>query len=142
MTSTLLHIDIVSAEQALFSGAASFVRAPAEQGEMGVLPHHTPLMTRLRPGEVMLRLPDGEEQYFYVSGGLMEVQPQGVTVLADTALRARDIDEAAAQQARDRAEAVIKDRQTVIDYARAQAELAEAIAQLKALQSLRKKTKA
>jgi F-type H+-transporting ATPase subunit epsilon len=139
--SALLHIDIVSAEQSLFSGTASFVRAPAEQGEMGVLPHHTPLLTRLRPGEIMLRLPDGEEQYFYVSGGLMEVQPQVVTVLADTALRARDIDEAAAQQARERAESALKDQHTAIDYAHAQAELAEAIAQLKALQSLRKKTR-
>lgn len=138
MSNALLQVEIVSAEQSLYSGEASFLRAPAEQGELGVLPHHTPLLTRLRPGEIMLRAADGEEQYFYVSGGLMEVQPRTVTVLADVGLRARDIDEAAAEQARQRAEAALKDRQAVVDYARAQAELAEAMAQLKALQSLRK----
>jgi F-type H+-transporting ATPase subunit epsilon len=140
MTMTI-HVDIVSAESAIFSGLAEMVFAPAEMGEVGIAPRHAPLLTRLKPGEVRLKVPNGEEQFFYVSGGVLEVQPHVVTVLADTALRAKDIDEAAAEQALQHAQQALKDRQSDIDYARAQAELAEAAAQLRTLQNLRKKLK-
>jgi len=141
MTSTI-HIDIVSAEEEIFSGAATMVYAPAEMGELGIAPQHTPLMTRLKPGEVRVETEaNGEMQYFYVSGGLLEVQPHVVTVLADTALRAKDIDEANAIQAKERAEKALQDQASEIDIVKAQAELAEALAQLRALESLRKNLK-
>ena len=132
------HVDIVSAEGEIYSGDASMVFAPAEMGEIGVAPRHAPLLTGLKPGEVRVQTPDGEEFFFYVSGGTIEVQPHLITVLADTALRARDIDEAAALQAKQRAEEALADRDELIDLARAQAELAEAVAQLKTIEKLRK----
>ncbi|VAW79050.1 ATP synthase epsilon chain [hydrothermal vent metagenome] len=141
MTSTI-HIDIVSAEEEIFSGSATMVYAPAEMGELGIAPQHTPLMTRLKAGEVRVETEgNGEIQHFYVSGGLLEIQPHVVTVLADTALRAKDIDEANAIEAKERAEKMLLDKSSEIDIAKAQAELAEAMAQLRALESLRKNLK-
>ncbi len=134
-----MHVDIVSAEAEIFSGTAEMVVAPAKMGEVGIFPRHTPLLTPLKPGEVRVILEGGEEQTFYVSGGILEVQPHVVTVLSDTAVRAADLDEAAALEAKRRAEEALKDRKSDIDYARAQAELAEAVAQLQAIQKLRKK---
>lgn len=131
-----LHVDIVSAEQEIFSGDAEMVFAPLATGEIGVLPQHTPLLARLKPGEVRVRV-DGQDHVFFVSGGLLEVQPHVVTVLADTALRAHDLDEAVALEAIKRAEEAMKDRATDIDYAKAQAELAEAIARLRVLRKFR-----
>ena len=136
-----LHVDIVSAEAEIFSGTANMVFAPAEMGEVGIAPRHTPLLTRLKPGEVRVHTQEGEEQSFFVSGGLLEVQPHVVTVLADTAIRAHDLDEAAALEAKTRAEQMLSDKQADIDYARAQAELAESMAQLAAIRKLRDKTK-
>ncbi len=133
-----MHVDIVSAEKEIFSGLAEMLVANLVNGEVGILPRHTPLLARMKPGEVRVKTPT-EELSFYVSGGLLEVQPHVVTVLADTALRARDIDEAAALKAKERAEEALKNRQTDIDYAKAQAELAEAIAQLRAVQKLRER---
>jgi F-type H+-transporting ATPase subunit epsilon len=133
-----LHVDIVSAEKELFSGPAEMVTAPGELGELGILPRHSQLLTRLKPGQVRVRLQGGEEQLFYVSGGLLEVQPSLVTILSDTAERAKDLDEASAQAAKQRAEQVIADHRSDFEYARAKAELAEAIAQLQAIERLRK----
>ena len=135
-----MHVDIVSAEAEIFSGTATMVFAPAEMGELGIAPRHTQLLTRLKPGEVRIVDEKGEEQSFYVSGGILEVQPHVVTVLSDTALRAKDIDEAAALQAKEQAEKQLADNQSDIDYAKAQMELAEAVAQLRAIQHLRDKT--
>lgn len=134
-----MHVDIVSAENEIFSGLAEMVFAPAVAGEVGVLPRHTPLLTFLRPGEVRVKKPGGEEEFFYVSGGILEIQPHVVTVLSDTAMRAKDIDEAAALEAKSRAEQALKDRTGEFEYAQAEKELAEAVAQLQALQRLRKK---
>jgi F-type H+-transporting ATPase subunit epsilon len=134
-----MHVDIVSAEREIFSGTANMVFAPAEMGEVGIMPRHTPLLTRLKSGEIRVQRPEGQEDSFYISGGLLEVQPHIVTVLADTAQRATDIDEAAALEAKQRAEEALMDREGKIDYARAQAELAEAIAQLRVIERLRKK---
>lgn len=133
-----IHVDIVSAEGQIFSGEAAMVFAPAAMGDIGIAPRHAPLLTTLRPGEVRVQMPDGEEQFFFVGGGAIEVQPHLVTVLADTALRAKDIDEAAALQAKQRAEEALKDRAGKIDVAEAQAELARAVAQIKAIEKLRK----
>jgi F-type H+-transporting ATPase subunit epsilon len=132
------HVDIVSAEGEIFSGEASMVFAPAVMGEIGIAPRHAPLLTTLKPGEVRVQTPAGEEQFFYVSGGAIEIQPHLVTVLADTALRAKDLDEAAALQAKQRAEEALRDRGDKIDVAKAQAELAAAMAQIKAIEKLRK----
>jgi len=134
-----MHVDIVSAEESIFSGTASFLLARSTDGELGVMPRHVPLLAQLQPGEVMLRDEFDEEHFYYASGGIIEVQPQVVTVLADTASRARDLDEAAAQEAKKRAEQAIENRSGEIDYARAQAELAEAAAQLRTIQSLRRR---
>ncbi len=134
-----MHVDIVSAEAEIFSGTAEMVVAPAKMGEVGIFPRHTPMLTPLKPGEVRVILEGGEEQSFYVSGGILEVQPHVVTVLSDTALRAADLDEAAALEAKRRAEEALRDRKSQVDYARAQAELAEAIAQLQAIKKLREK---
>ncbi len=134
-----IHVDIVSAEAEIFSGTANMVFAPAEMGEVGIAPRHTPLLTRLKPGEVRVQMEGQEEQYFYVSGGMLEIQPHVVTVLADTALRARDIDEAAALKVMERAEKAMVDKASDFDYAKAQSELAEASAQLHAIQRMRKK---
>ena len=133
-----IHVDIVSAEGEIFSGEAAMVFAPAVMGEIGIAPRHAPLLTTLKPGEVRVQTPAGEEQFFYVSGGAIEVQPHLVTVLADTALRAKDLDEAAALQAKQRAEEALKDRGDKIGVAEAQAELARAVAQIKAIEKLRK----
>ncbi|MGD8498115.1 MAG: F0F1 ATP synthase subunit epsilon [Chromatiales bacterium] len=137
-----MHVDIVSAEAEIFSGTAEFVAAPAELGDVGIMPRHNQLLTRLRPGEVRVR-PEGKETelFFYVSGGMLEVQPHVVTVLADTAVRARDLDEAAALEAKRRAEESLTDQRTDFEYAQAQAELAEAVAQLRMIEKLRKQTK-
>ncbi|OGT91895.1 MAG: F0F1 ATP synthase subunit epsilon [Gammaproteobacteria bacterium RIFOXYA12_FULL_61_12] len=135
-----IHVDIVSAEGAIHSGLAEMVFAPSEFGEVGIAPRHAPLISRLKPGEV--RVQNGEQmEYFYVSGGILEVQPHVVTVLADTAMRARDLDEAAAQEAKKRAEEALVNRTGEFEYAKAQAELAEAVAQLRAIEKIRKQTK-
>jgi F-type H+-transporting ATPase subunit epsilon len=134
-----LHVDIVSAEAEIFSGTVTMVFAPAEMGEVGIAPRHAPLLTRLKPGEIRIQQADGAEQSFFVSGGMLEVQPHVVTVLADTAIRAHDLDEAAAVEAKERAERMLADKHADIDYAKAQAELAQSIAQLHAIQKLRNK---
>jgi F-type H+-transporting ATPase subunit epsilon len=136
-----LHVDIVSAEAEIYSGTVTMVFAPAEMGEVGIAPRHAPMLTKLKPGEVRVQTQEGEEQSFFVSGGLLEVQPHVVTVLADTAIRAHDLDEAAAMEAKARAEQMLSDKQADIDYARAQAELVESMAQLAAIRKLRDKTK-
>jgi F-type H+-transporting ATPase subunit epsilon len=133
-----IHVDIVSAEGEIFSGDAAMVFAPAREGDLGIYPRHAPLLSLLRAGEVRVHTPDGEDHFFFVGGGALEVQPHKVTVLADTALRAKDIDEAAALAAKQRAEAALLDKSDRISMAEAQAELARAIAQLKVLQHLRK----
>ena len=133
-----IHVDIVSAEGEIFSGEAAMVFAPAVMGEIGIAPRHAPLLTTLKPGEVRVQTPAGDEQFFYVSGGAIEIQPHLVTVLADTALRAKDLDEAAALQAKQRAEEALRDRGTKVEAAELQAELARAVAQLKAIEKLRK----
>jgi F-type H+-transporting ATPase subunit epsilon len=135
-----IHVDIVSAEKAIFSGLAEMVFAPAVMGEVGIAPRHAPLVTRLKPGEVRVRLPGGGEESFYVSGGMLEIQPHMVTVLSDTAVRAADLDEVAVLKAKEEAEKAIHDREAKIDYAAAQAQLAETVAQLKAIQRLRKRS--
>ena len=132
------HVDIVSAEREIFSGEAEMLFAPAEMGELGITPRHAPLLTRLKPGTVRVQA-GGEEQMFFVSGGILEIQPHAVTVLSDTALRAKDIDEAAAQDAKRKAEEALANQTAEMDVARAQAELIEAIARLKALDQVRKK---
>jgi len=137
--SMTIHIHIVSAETEIFSGTANMVFAPAEMGEVGIAPRHTPLLTRLKPGEVRVQMEGQDEQFFYVSGGMLEIQPHVVTVLADTAIRASDLDEAAAIKAKERAERAMDDKQSDFDYAKAQAELAEAVAQLRTINSIRKK---
>ncbi|NNF68014.1 MAG: F0F1 ATP synthase subunit epsilon [Gammaproteobacteria bacterium] len=136
-----IHVDIVSAEGEIFSGEAVMVYAPALLGEIGIAPRHAPLLTILKPGEVRLETADGEELFFFVSGGAIEVQPHMVTVLADTAMRAKDLDEAAALEARQRAEDALHQREGEIDLAAAQGELAAAMAQLKTIQKLRKQAK-
>lgn len=134
-----MHVDVVSAEEEIFSGLAEMLFAPGVMGDLGIMPRHAPLLTRIKPGEVRIVTADGEEQFFYVSGGMLEIQPEAVTVLADTALRAKDIDEAAALEAKDRAEKALSERNSEIDYATTEAELAEALAQLQAVQRLKKK---
>ena len=136
-----VHVDVVSAEEQIFSGLAEVVVVPGEMGELGIYPGHTALMTRVKPGAVRIKRPDQEhEELIYVSGGMLEVQPSVVTVLADTAIRGHDLDEARALEAKQAAEEAMKNRTSDIDYAQAQAELAEAIAQLRAIQQLRKTT--
>lgn len=134
-----MQVEVVSAENAIFSGEASMLIATATAGELGIYPNHTPLLTTLKPGDVRVETPDGEEQVIYVSGGILEVTPKKVTVLSDTALRADDIDEAAALEAQRKAEQALKDSKADIDYARAKAELAQAAAQLQALKKMVKK---
>ena len=134
-----LQVDIVSAEEQLYSGEASMVVAPAAEGDVGIAPRHAPLLTRLRPGELRIVQEGDEEFFYYASGGLLEVQPHKVTVLADTAIRARDIDEAAALEAKRRAEEKLREQKEEIDYSSVQSELAEALAQLRTLENLRKR---
>jgi F-type H+-transporting ATPase subunit epsilon len=138
---TTLRLDIVSAEQAIFSGVVEMVFATGEMGELGIAPGHTPLITALKPGNIRALLPSKEEEIFYVKGGLLEVQPFVVTVLADTVLRARDIDEASALLAKEQAEKILSEKLTEVDFAKASAELAEAIAQIQAVQKLKKRLK-
>ena len=133
-----LQVEVVSAEGEIFSGRATMVFAPASEGDIGVAPRHAPLLSTLKPGEVRVRTPAGEELFFFVGGGAIEVQPHRVTVLADTALRAKDLDEAAALAAKQRAEEALKDRSSHISQAEALAELARAAAQLKLIAKLRK----
>jgi F-type H+-transporting ATPase subunit epsilon len=135
-----IQVDIVSAEQAIFSGAASMVIAPAEGGELGIMPEHAPLLARIKPGTVRIQpVAGGEEEVIYVSGGMMEVQPDRVTVLADTSVRAHDLDEAKALEAERRAREAVADRSGTIDHAKAQIELAQAAAQIAAIRKLRQK---
>jgi F-type H+-transporting ATPase subunit epsilon len=134
-----IHVDIVSAEGQIFSGEASMVFVPGSQGELGIAPRHAPLLTTLKAGEVRVQSEGAEEQSFYVGGGSLEVQPNRVTVLADTAARAKDLDEAAALAAKQRAEDAVRQRTDKMDIAEAQAELARAVAQLRAIERLRKK---
>src|SRR5512141_762483 len=125
---TTIRCDIVSAEEEIFHGVVTMVIATGEMGELGIAPRHAPLITRLKPGQVRVILEGGEEQAFYVSGGILEVQPQVVTVLADTAIRAKDLDEASARQAKEEAERAIANRGDAMEVAEAQAKLAEALA--------------
>ncbi len=138
MTNTT-HVDIVSAEREIFSGLAQLVVATGILGEVGIKPGHAPLLTALKPGEIRLTLPSGEEDIYYVSGGMLEVQPHCVTILADMVERATDLDEAAALAAKERAEQALKDKKSEVDYSVAAAELARAAAQIRALQKVRKK---
>ena len=140
MASTI-QCDIVSAEAEIFSGEASMVVITGEEGELGIAPRHAPLLTRIKPGQVRVMLPEGGEEFYYVSGGMLEVQPHVVTVLADTAARATDLDEAAAVKAKEEAERALSDRNADMEMAQAQAQLAEAVAQLAALERLRKNLK-
>jgi F-type H+-transporting ATPase subunit epsilon len=134
-----IHLDVVSAEESIFSGLAEFVAAPAVMGEVGIYPFHAPMITKIKPGAVRVKVPNQEEEVLiFVSGGLLEVQPGVITVLADTAIRGQDLDEASALEAKQRAEEAMQNRSSEIDYAQAQAELAEAVAQLRAIQKLRK----
>ena len=133
-----VHVDIVSAEGAIHSGLATMVYAPGEMGELGIAPRHSPLITRLKPGDVRVDTGDGQMEHFYVSGGMLEVQPDVVTVLADTAIRAENIDEAKALEAKRRAEDALAGQTAEFEYAKAQVELAEAIAQLSAIEKLRR----
>lgn len=133
-----IHVDVVSAEEQIFAGEAEFVALPGESGELGIYPMHTPLITRIRPGSVRIKLAgSGEEELVFVAGGILEVQPDNVTVLAETAIRGRDLDEAKANEARRQAEEMLTNQTSRIDYAKAQAELAEAIAQIQAITRLR-----
>jgi F-type H+-transporting ATPase subunit epsilon len=135
-----LHVDVVSAEESIFSGEAKFVALPGENGELGILPRHTPLITRIKPGAVRIeRADNGEEEFVFVAGGILEVQPGVVTVLADTAIRGHDLDEAKAAEAKKRAEEAIKNAKSDLDLAAAQSEFATMAAQLAAIQKLRKK---
>ncbi|MDT8437908.1 MAG: F0F1 ATP synthase subunit epsilon [Wenzhouxiangellaceae bacterium] len=140
MASTI-QVDIVSAEAEIFSGEASMVVVTGEEGELGIAPRHAPLLTRIKPGQVRVMLPEGGEEFYYVSGGMLEVQPHLVTILADTAARADDLDEAQAIKAKEEAQRALSDRSADMEVAEAQAQLAEAVAQLAALERLRKKLK-
>ena len=134
-----IKVEIVSAEKEIFSGEAQMVFAPAQMGEVGIAPGHAPLITRLGPGEVRVKHTDGHETGYYVSGGMLEVQPTVVTVLSDTAVRAEDLDEAAIMKAKEEAERQFNEREAKIDYAAAQAQLAETVAQLQAIQRLKRR---
>jgi len=135
-----LHVDVVSAEEAIYSGEAEFVVLPGEEGELGIYPRHTPLITRIKPGTVRIKPANGgEEELIFVAGGILEVQPAVVTVLADTAIRGHDLDEAKALEAQKRAQEHLQDRTGKMEYAQAMAELAEAAAQIAAIRKLRQR---
>ncbi|MDO8439466.1 MAG: F0F1 ATP synthase subunit epsilon [Telluria sp.] len=135
-----IHVDVVSAEESIFSGEAEFVALPGESGELGIYPKHTPLITRIRPGAVRIKVSgQQEDEFVFVAGGILEVQPNSVTVLADTAIRGHDLDEAKATEAKKLAEEALVNREAKIDYAAAQIELAVAVAQLAAIHKLRQK---
>ncbi len=137
--SMTIHLDIVSAEAALFSGAAEYVIVPAEMGEVGIYPRHTQMLTRIKAGSVRIKKPDvAEEELIYVSGGMLEVQPHMITILSDTAIRGKDLDENRALESKRLAEEAMKNRSSEMDYAKAQAELAEAIAQIAAIERMKK----
>ena len=141
MTRVTLRLDIVSAEASIFSGEAEMVFATGEMGELGIAPGHAPLITALKPGNIRVTLPDQKEEIFYISSGMLEIQPYIVTVLADTVVRAHDIDEAAALEAKERAERALSEKVSDIDFAKASSELAEALAQIRAVQRLKKHAK-
>lgn len=141
MSTVTLRLDIVSAEREIFSGEAEMIFVTGALGELGIAPGHAPLLTSLKPGNVRAILPNKEEEIFYVSSGMLEVQPFVVTVLADTVVRAHDIDEKAALEAKERAEKMLSEKISQIDFAKATAELAEAIAQIRAIQRLKKRLK-
>ena len=135
-----LQVDVVSAEGSIFSGQAQFVALPGESGELGILPRHTPLITRIRPGAVRIKRADnGDDEFVFVAGGILEVQPGSVTVLADTAIRGKDLDEAKATEAKRLAEDAMKNAKSDIDFAKAQSEFAAMAAQIAALRRFRKK---
>ena len=134
-----LHVNVVSAEEQIFSGEAKFVALPGEGGELGILPKHTPLITRIKPGAVRIQRPNGDEEFVFVAGGLLEVQPDVVTVLADTAIRGKDLDEAKANEAKAAAEAAMQNAKSDIDFAKAQSEFAAMAAQIAALRKFRAK---
>lgn len=136
-----IHVDVVSAEASVFSGEATFVALPGEAGELGIYPRHTPLITRIKPGSVRIRKPDGAEEFVFVAGGVLEVQPHLVTVLSDTAIRGQDLDESKTSEARQQAEQALKEAKSEIDIAAAQAELAILGAQVTALREYRKKAR-
>lgn len=136
-----VHLDVVSAETALYSGLTEAVIVSGIMGELGIYPGHTPLLTQLKPGMIRIQKPGGVEEVIYISGGILEVQPKLITILADTAVRASELDEAAALEAKERAEQKLIDRKSEFEYSRALVELAEAAAQLRAIQTLRKKAK-
>jgi F-type H+-transporting ATPase subunit epsilon len=135
-----IHVDVVSAEQAVYSGEAQFVVLPGEAGELGIYPQHTPLLTGIRPGEVRIKPADGgTEELIFVAGGVLEVQPKAITVLADTAIRGNDLDEAKALAAKKLAEEAMKNRRSEVEFARAEAELATAVAELAVIRKLRRR---
>ena len=134
-----IQVDVVSAEESLFSGPARFVALPGESGELGILPKHTPLISRIKPGSVRIELPDGSEEFIFVAGGILEVQPHCVTVLSDTAIRGKDLDEKKAEQAKAAAEETMKNASNDVDLAKAQSELAVLAAQMAALRRYRGK---
>ena len=134
-----IHVDVVSAEESIFTGEATFVALPGEAGELGIYPRHTPLITRIKPGSVRIQKADGHEEFIFVAGGILEVQPNCVTVLSDTAVRGKDLDEEKANQAKQAAEEALKNAKSEIDVAKAQSELAVMAAQIAALQKFRQK---
>jgi F-type H+-transporting ATPase subunit epsilon len=137
-----IHVDVVSAEEQIFSGEAEFVVLPGEAGELGIYPRHTPLITRIKPGTVRIKIPNqSDEELVFVAGGVLEVQPAMITVLADTAIRGHDLDEAKALEAKQRAEEAMQNKTSRLEIAKAQGELAEAMAQIQAIQKLRKKVR-
>jgi F-type H+-transporting ATPase subunit epsilon len=139
-TPNTIHVSVVSAEEEIFDGEAEFVALPGESGELGIYPMHTPLITRIRPGAVRIKVPgQNDEEFVFVAGGILEVQPDEVTVLAETAIRGPDLDEASANEARKQAEEAMRNRGSKIDYAKAQSELAIAIAQIQAISRQRKR---
>ena len=139
MPMSTIHVDIVSAEREIFAGEVEILFAPARLGEVGILPGHAPLLTQLKPGEVRVQLKGGEQQAFYISGGMLEVQPKIVTVLSNTAVRAHDLDEAAVLKAKQEAEEALANNTGKLDFTKAQAELAELAAQLQTIQRLRRR---
>ncbi len=134
-----MHVDVVSAEKSIFSGLAEFMAAPGTQGELGIYPRHAPLITRIKPGSIRIKVPNAEEEVLFVSGGILEIQPGVVTVLADVAIRGHDIDEAKALEAKRAAQEAMQGKASEVDYARAQAELVEAVAQLETIEKIKRK---
>ena len=134
-----IHVDVVSAEESIFSGEARFISLPGETGELGVYPRHTPLITRIKPGSVRIEMADGSEEFVFVAGGILEVQPDCVTVLSDTAIRGRDLDDKKANEAKAAAEEALKNAKSEVDFAKAQSELTVMAAQIAALRKFRQK---